>query len=40
MGHGAVGLWWGMVAGIAVTAILLVWRFNAVSARTVRQNPA
>ena len=39
-GRGAVGLWWGMVAGIAVTAMLLVWRFNTVSARTVRQTPA
>ena len=40
MGRGAVGLWWGMVAGIAVTAMLLVWRFNTVSARTVRQTLA
>ena len=39
-GRGAVGLWWGMVAGIAVTAMLLVWRFNTVSARTVRQTLA
>jgi len=37
MGHGAVGLWWGMVAGIAVTAILLVWRFHWRSARTIRE---
>jgi len=28
MDRGAVGLWWGMVAGIAVTAMLLVWRFQ------------
>lgn len=37
MGQGAVGLWWGMVAGIAVTAVLLVWRLHWRSARTVRE---
>ena len=25
---GAVGLWWGMIAGIALTAVLLLWRFH------------
>jgi MATE family multidrug resistance protein len=37
MGQGAVGLWWGMVVGIAVTAVLLVWRLHWRSARTVRE---
>jgi MATE family multidrug resistance protein len=40
MGQGAVGLWWGMVTGIAVTAVLLVWRFHWRSERTIREAAA
>jgi MATE family multidrug resistance protein len=40
MGQGAVGLWWGMVVGIAMTAVLLVWRFHWCSARTIREADA
>jgi MATE family multidrug resistance protein len=25
---GAVGLWWGMIVGVALTAVLLLWRFH------------
>ena len=25
---GAPGLWWGMIAGVAATAVLLIWRFH------------
>lgn len=34
LGFGAAGLWWGLAIGLTVTAILLTWRFRAVSART------
>ncbi len=37
IGWGAVGLWWGMVFGVALTAVLLVWRFHWRSARTIRE---
>jgi MATE family multidrug resistance protein len=34
LGFGATGLWWGLAIGLTVTAVLLTWRFRAVSART------
>ncbi len=40
IGWGAVGLWWGMVFGVALTAVLLVWRFHWRSARTIRETRA
>ena len=40
IGWGAVGLWWGMVFGVALTAVLLVWRFHWRSARTIRETQA
>ena len=40
IGWGAVGLWWGMVSGVALTAVLLVWRFHWRSARTIRETRA
>ncbi len=40
IGWGAVGLWWGMVSGVALTAVLLVWRFHWRSARTIRETQA
>ena len=40
MGQGAVGLWWGMVVGIAMTAVLLVWRFHWCSVRTIPEAEA
>jgi multidrug resistance protein, MATE family len=29
LGHGAVGLWWGLALGLAASATLLTWRFHA-----------
>ena len=40
IGWGAVGLWWGMVFGVALTAVLLVWRLHWRSARTIRETRA
>jgi MATE family multidrug resistance protein len=28
LGHGAVGLWWGLALGLAASASLLTWRFH------------
>jgi MATE family multidrug resistance protein len=28
LGFGAAGLWWGLIAGVLITVILLVWRFH------------
>jgi len=36
---GASGLWWGMIVGVASTAILLLWRFHWRAANTLRQVP-
>ena len=33
MGWGAVGLWWGIAAGLAFTGIVLAWRFEALARR-------
>ncbi len=33
LGFGPEGVWWGLIAGLAVAAILLIWRFQAVSRR-------
>ena len=30
-GHGPVGVWWGLIAGLAVAAVLLIGRFRFVS---------
>ncbi|CAN5924587.1 MATE family efflux transporter [soil metagenome] len=35
LGLGAQGLWWGLLAGLAVVAVALLWRFLVVSRRTV-----
>ncbi len=37
---GASGLWWGMIVGVASTAILLLWRFHWRAANTLRQASA
>ncbi len=37
---GASGLWWGMIVGVASTAILLLWRFQWRAANALRQVPA
>jgi MATE family multidrug resistance protein len=29
LGHGAVGLWWGLALGLGASATLLTWRFHA-----------
>jgi multidrug resistance protein, MATE family len=31
LGHGATGLWWGLVLGLSTAAILLSWRFIALT---------
>jgi Na+-driven multidrug efflux pump len=36
MGHGVLGLLWGLFAGLAAAALLLVWRFEVLSRREVR----
>ncbi|HZF33466.1 MAG TPA: MATE family efflux transporter, partial [Candidatus Angelobacter sp.] len=28
LGHGAVGVWWGLALGLAASASLLTWRFH------------
>ncbi len=30
-GYGAVGLWWGLVVGLTVAALLLTWRFQRIT---------
>ena len=39
MGLGARGIWWGLAAGLAVTAFALGWRFSRLSRRLVRGAP-
>ena len=34
-GMGARGLWWGLTAGLATAAVLLVWRFAALARREI-----
>jgi multidrug resistance protein, MATE family len=29
LGHGAIGLWWGLALGLTASATLLTWRFHA-----------
>jgi MATE family multidrug resistance protein len=29
LGHGAIGLWWGLALGLAASATLLTWRFHS-----------
>jgi len=36
-GFGAVGLWWGMIMGVAATAILLMWRFRWRAAKSITE---
>lgn len=33
LGRGAVGLWWGLVFGLASAAVMLTWRFRRLSGR-------
>jgi MATE family multidrug resistance protein len=33
LGKGAQGLWWGLLAGLALVAMLLLWRFLVISKR-------
>jgi len=37
LGLGAPGLWWGLLAGLAVVAVALLWRFLIVSKRSVHR---
>jgi MATE family multidrug resistance protein len=37
MGLGAPGLWWGLLAGLAVVAALLLWRFLVISKRSIER---
>lgn len=36
MGLGVLGIWWGLCAGLVTVAVALVWRFNRMSAGTLR----
>ena len=36
-GLGAVGLWWGLFAGLAAVAVALTWRFAGLSRKLVRE---
>ncbi|WP_163869937.1 MATE family efflux transporter [Myxococcus eversor] len=36
LGLGVVGIWWGLCAGLIAVALSLLWRFNHVSAGTLR----
>lgn len=38
-GLGARGIWWGLAAGLAVTAFALGWRFSRLSRRLIRGAP-
>jgi MATE family multidrug resistance protein len=40
LGHGAVGLWWGLALGLAVVAILLTLRFHLLAQPIRREAPA
>jgi multidrug resistance protein, MATE family len=33
MGLGALGVWIGLSLGLAIYAVLLIWRFHALTAR-------
>ena len=33
---GIVGIWWGLCAGLVFVALVLLWRFNRLSAGTLR----
>lgn len=35
LGQGAAGLWWGLLVGLALVAVALLWRFVAISRGTV-----
>ena len=35
LGHGTPGLWWGLLVGLALVAMLLLWRFVRISNRSV-----
>lgn len=37
---GAPGLWWGMIAGVAATAVLLIWRFHWRASSVLRESIA
>ena len=37
LGFGAPGLWWGLLTGLAVVAVALLWRFLVVSNRSVNR---
>lgn len=37
LSHGAQGLWWGLLVGLAVVAVLLLWRFLVVSKGSLRR---
>jgi MATE family multidrug resistance protein len=37
LGRGAPGLWWGLLAGLALVAMLLLWRFLRISQRRVER---
>nr|BDT38227.1 MATE family efflux transporter [Myxococcus sp. MH1] len=36
LGLGVVGIWWGLCAGLIAVALSLLWRFNRISAGTLR----
>ncbi|WP_426755635.1 MATE family efflux transporter [Myxococcus sp. Y35] len=36
LGLGVVGIWWGLCAGLITVAVALLWRFNRMSAGTLR----
>ncbi|WP_163991754.1 MATE family efflux transporter [Pyxidicoccus caerfyrddinensis] len=36
LGLGVVGIWWGLCAGLVSVAVALLWRFNRLSAGTLR----
>ncbi|MBX7198436.1 MAG: MATE family efflux transporter [Rhodospirillaceae bacterium] len=36
MGLGAAGIWWGLAAGLAVTALALGWRFERLTKKLIR----
>lgn len=36
LGHGVVGIWWGLCVGLTAVALALVWRFHRISAGTIR----
>lgn len=40
LNFGGIGLWWGMAAGLTVTALLLTWRFHSLSGRPLARESA